>query len=439
MREDVDLESCRFVPQSEITFRGTSDPAANALADLAIAAFGDSDVSSDDGDYSPIRGCASRRGTLSVPAFVACARLIAEPGRVPSPQCVADELLERGIFPERGVPRALIAARLRGGSARQRERARELLGARAAERRAQRAARRREVRVDLAEAASSWPAPAPAVGRLCGLLRAAAAPLGGVLPRWPSPPAIFSFFVYSTAAALLGTVLPALGADLLPSAVLIGAGAAAHAAAALSHPGDPNSPRALTYPGAGRVCDPCGAPKPPRAAHCTRCRRCVARFDHHCLWLGNDVGERNHCAFIAMLAGQVPFAVLCVARGGAALLLVASGAPGAGVLLLAAALYILLTGCVGIAWALPLLLYHLHGAARGETTLDDIRGGGVRWGRWGPAAGWRTQRTAAAQRPPPLEVRSPYDEGLPVNLALFLLPWTLRRRLLSRTRDWRQD
>ena len=32
-------------------------------------------------------------------------------------------------------------------------------------------------------------------------------------------------------------------------------------------------------------------------------RRCVHRFDHHCVWLNSCVGSANYHAFVALLAG----------------------------------------------------------------------------------------------------------------------------------------
>ncbi|KAL0874233.1 hypothetical protein Bca101_023938 [Brassica carinata] len=37
--------------------------------------------------------------------------------------------------------------------------------------------------------------------------------------------------------------------------------------------------------------------QPPRAKHCHDCDRCVLQFDHHCVWLGTCVGQKNHCKF----------------------------------------------------------------------------------------------------------------------------------------------
>lgn len=51
---------------------------------------------------------------------------------------------------------------------------------------------------------------------------------------------------------------------------------------------------------------PCLYPQQPlRARHCRQCRRCVRRYDHHCPWIENCVGERNHPLFVAYLALQL--------------------------------------------------------------------------------------------------------------------------------------
>lgn len=48
-------------------------------------------------------------------------------------------------------------------------------------------------------------------------------------------------------------------------------------------------------------CDLCDTHVLKNTKHCQRCNRCVYEFDHHCVWINNDIGLHNYAAFMRML------------------------------------------------------------------------------------------------------------------------------------------
>lgn len=134
-----------------------------------------------------------------------------------------------------------------------------------------------------------------------------------------------------------------------------------------------------------RVCEKCPAKladrlpaKPERTHHCSRCRSCVRRMDHHCGFLSGCVGLRNHREFFGLLLTGTVGLSLSLGLAVFAAVEVFQAHLGAetdwkkAAFILAAA-----NGCfivLGI-WAAcgSLLCYHTKLVIRGLTTLEDLR------------------------------------------------------------------
>ncbi|CAG9326035.1 unnamed protein product [Blepharisma stoltei] len=61
-----------------------------------------------------------------------------------------------------------------------------------------------------------------------------------------------------------------------------------------------------------RYCTICQQDQPLRAKHCKYCNKCVYRSDHHCTWIANCVGERNHCQFYWYLFFQTSEGIIAI-------------------------------------------------------------------------------------------------------------------------------
>lgn len=57
-----------------------------------------------------------------------------------------------------------------------------------------------------------------------------------------------------------------------------------------------------------QFCTSCVVRKPLRSKHCSECDHCVSKFDHHCPWVDNCIGQYNLKYFI----GFVVFTPICL-------------------------------------------------------------------------------------------------------------------------------
>jgi hypothetical protein len=214
---------------------------------------------------------------------------------------------------------------------------------------------------------------------------------------------VLAFQGYAYNVVFLGRILPAVGKELLviPSGILFNVlwmlSLWSYAQANRADPGKVpqewydfvdragdgllvDAPRMEWQPGRASLCSKCMAPRPERAHHCFVCDFCVLRMDHHCPWINNCVGFKNHKFFLllgvyACLAGYAMLVTSLPELVQVATMLAGWGGSEPQDVLDASDAYILLAACClagAVAVALTALLYvHAPLALQNATTIED--------------------------------------------------------------------
>lgn len=134
-----------------------------------------------------------------------------------------------------------------------------------------------------------------------------------------------------------------------------------------------------------KFCETCRIWRPPRASHCATCNNCVQRFDHHCPWLGNDIGIRNYRSYFTFVSSSaVGTLVMMVAAVWSIIIKVqfhSGGGPTTGVALrkaftdgaTAVNLLVILLALLAFAFTGGLTGFHIYLMCNNVTTAESFK------------------------------------------------------------------
>lgn len=122
-----------------------------------------------------------------------------------------------------------------------------------------------------------------------------------------------------------------------------------------------------------RFCKKCQARKPDRAHHCSSCKRCVMKMDHHCPWLATCVGLKNYKPFLLFLIYTCIYCWLCFVVTGVWVWNEAlnESAYGDSLMPINYILLCVISGIIGLVLT-GFTIWHLSLAYRGMTTIECL-------------------------------------------------------------------
>ncbi|KAI9716345.1 MAG: hypothetical protein M1812_005410 [Candelaria pacifica] len=139
---------------------------------------------------------------------------------------------------------------------------------------------------------------------------------------------------------------------------------------------EPRNPSSFTVKSTGgsRFCKKCQARKPDRAHHCSTCKRCVLKMDHHCPWLAGCVGLHNYKPFLLFLIYTTLFCWICfaVSSGWAWTAILSDGNfDGQEIMPVNYVLLTVISGIIGLVLT-GFTAWHMSLAWRGQTTIECL-------------------------------------------------------------------
>jgi palmitoyltransferase len=125
--------------------------------------------------------------------------------------------------------------------------------------------------------------------------------------------------------------------------------------------------------GGVRFCNKCQSNKPDRAHHCSTCKRCVLKMDHHCPWLATCVGLRNYKAFLLFLIYLTLFCWICFATSATWVWseILTDNQYTESLMPINDVLLAVLSGIIGIVIT-GFTAWHLWLTIRGQTTIESL-------------------------------------------------------------------
>ncbi|KAM7185635.1 palmitoyltransferase ERF2 [Naviculisporaceae sp. PSN 640] len=126
-----------------------------------------------------------------------------------------------------------------------------------------------------------------------------------------------------------------------------------------------------------KYCKTCQVWRPPRAHHCRLCDSCIETVDHHCVWINNCVGRRNYRQFFTFIVSATVGCLFILSSCLAQVLVYMNRQHvsfGEAISHFPVPFALVFYSLLGMAYPLPLTVYHLFLIRRGETTREFLSG-----------------------------------------------------------------